>query len=68
MDIVTFASPSAVKNWAAHVGTLAVAVAIGPTTADAARKAGFTEVHSPKEGSRGLGTWAALINEVARQF
>ena len=48
MDIVTFASPSAVHNWADNVGTSLPAVAIGPTTAAAARKLGFCDVYSPK--------------------
>lgn len=41
---------------------------IGPTTADAARKAGFSEVFSPKEGCSGIEAWAALVQDVAKNF
>jgi hypothetical protein len=42
-----------------------VAVAIGPTTEKAARASGFKMVFSPKEGSKGLESWATLIKDVA---
>ena len=64
MDIVTFASPSAVHNWADNVGTSLPAVAIGPTTAAAARKLGFCNVYSPKVGSKGVKPWVELIKEI----
>ena len=67
MNVVTFASPSAVKNWAANVGTEAAAVTIGPTTAQAARSEGFKLVYSPPQGSKGVEIWAVLIREVARK-
>lgn len=63
-DIVTFASPSAVRTWAERVGTNTVAVAIGPTSEKVATGLGFTQVHSPEEGSKGLEPWAKLISEV----
>lgn len=65
VDVVTFASPSAVRNWAEHIGTSAVAVTIGPTSAEAAKTAGFEKVYSPKVGSKGINAWADLIREVA---
>jgi hypothetical protein len=43
--IVAFASPSAVRVWAERVGVEARAVVIGPTTAAAARNAGFKHIH-----------------------
>eukprot|EP01041_Mallomonas_annulata_P009038 gene9038-18719_t len=64
-DIVTFASPSAVRVWSERVGTEATAVVIGPTSARAAEKAGFTKIISP-EGSKGLDAWAMLIADTAR--
>ena len=67
MDIVTFASPSAVKIWKEKVGIKAKAVVIGPTSEKAAYNAGFEQVYSPKEGSKGLDPWAKLIIEVASQ-
>jgi len=65
MDIVTLASPSAVKIWAEQVGNNQVAVTIGPTSEKAARSAGFSKVFSPPEGSKGIETWAKLIKTVA---
>lgn len=65
MDIAMFASPSAVKSWASQVGTAAYAVAIGSTSADAARKVGFKRVCCPSAGSKGVGPWAELAMEVA---
>lgn len=67
MDVVAFASPSAIRTWVERVGTSAIAVAIGPTSASAAKKAGFAKVYSPEVGSKGVGPWAALIEEVALQ-
>lgn len=66
-DIVTFASPSAVRTWAERVGTNTVAVVIGPTSQKAAASAGFTRIYSPDEGSKGLEPWAALIEKVANE-
>ncbi|KAJ1409648.1 uroporphyrinogen-III synthase [Ochromonadaceae sp. CCMP2298] len=68
MDIVTFASPSAIKNWVSAVGVGAKAVVIGPTSRDAAEKAGFTQVYCPAEDSKGLEPWALLIREIALGF
>ena len=59
-DVVTFASPSTIKVWAERVGTDKVAVVIGPTSAKAAEKAGFSDVRAPV-GSKGLAAWADLI-------
>lgn len=42
VQIVTFASPSAVKIWSEKVGTDFTAVAIGPTSAKAATTQGFS--------------------------
>ena len=55
--IVTFGSPSAVRVWSERVGTAAVAVCIGETTAVEARKCGFVQVVTPE--SPGADAWAA---------
>lgn len=60
VDIVTFASPSAVKIWSEKVGTAFTAVVIGPSSAKAATTCGFEKVISP-EGSKGVGAWADTI-------
>ena len=60
VDIVTFASPSAVKIWSGKVGNQFTAVVIGPSSAKAATTCGFQKVISP-EGSKGLGAWAETI-------
>ena len=67
VNIVTFASPSAVRVWAQRVGTASKAVVIGPSSARAAEAAGFTEIISP-EGSKGLEAWAMLITDTARKL
>lgn len=64
-EIVTFASPSAVKTWASRCGHNYVAVTIGPTSAKAA--SGFKEVISPK-GSKGLEAWADLIISAVDEY
>jgi len=68
-DIVTFASPSAVRTWVERVGTNTVqeVVVIGPTSEKAAAGLGFSRIHSPEEGSKGLEPWAELISKVADQ-
>jgi uroporphyrinogen-III synthase len=65
VDIVAFASPSAVRTWQNRCGTSYVAVTIGPTTAKAAEK--FKEVISPKE-SKGIQAWADLIVKTVDEF
>lgn len=65
IDVVTFASPSAVKTWVERVDNSAIAVCIGPTSERAAIKAGFKQVFSPDVGSKGIGPWASLIKDVA---
>jgi uroporphyrinogen-III synthase len=67
VDIVTFASPSAVKMWAAKVGTDAAAVVIGPTSAKAATSQGFKRVFAP-EGSKGVEAWADVVKKVAAEL
>ena len=67
MDIVTFASPSAVKIWAEKVGTDFVAVVIGPSSAKAAISQNFKLTVSP-EGSKGIGAWAEKIIQTAVEF
>ena len=66
VDVVTFASPSTVKVWAERVGTAQKAVVIGPTSAQACKKAGWKDddVFCP-EGSRGMDAWAELVKRVA---
>jgi uroporphyrinogen-III synthase len=68
MDIITFASPSAVRVWAKYVGTEFTAVTIGPTSHNAAIKAGFKNVISPEAGSKGIEAWAETIKKVAEEF
>jgi uroporphyrinogen-III synthase len=49
--VVAFASPSAVRVWARHIGTDAqAAVAMGKTTEEEARKEGFANVYSSAYG------------------
>jgi uroporphyrinogen-III synthase len=65
-DVVTFASPSAVKVWKDRVGTSVVVVVIGSTSYHAARNAGFQQVFSPSGASKGVEPWAALTREVVK--
>ncbi|KAL1504403.1 hypothetical protein AB1Y20_010809 [Prymnesium parvum] len=58
-EVVTFASPSAVRVWAERVGTKAVAVCIGGTSADEARRLGFADVRCPS--SPGVEAWAQEV-------
>lgn len=67
IDIVTFASPSAVRIWSEKVGTDFTAVVIGPTSAKEAMKQGFRGVISP-EGSKGIGAWAEKIKIAVADF
>lgn len=67
IDIVTFASPSAVKTWASTIGTSAIAVVIGPTSRKAAETVGFMNIVCP-EGSKGIEAWALLIRETANKL
>eukprot|EP01033_Poteriospumella_lacustris_P010882 gene10884-7741_t len=67
--VVTIGSPSAAAVWTARVAadsrSRQVAVAIGPTSQQAAKKlGGFAAVHMPREGSRGLRAWAETVREV----
>ena len=64
VDIVTFASPSAVKTWADRLGTAFTAVAIGPGCAKAAESAGFLKVFCP-QGSKGVEAWAKEVERAA---
>lgn len=67
MDIVTFASPSAVKIWAEKIGTNFIAVVIGPSSAKAAISQNFRLTVFP-EGSKGIGAWADQIIQTATEF
>lgn len=69
IKVVTFASPSAVRTWVERCGTSAIAVVIGPTSAAAARKNGFSSgnIFAP-EGSNGIEAWAELISKVAQDM
>ena len=64
VDVVAAASPSALRVWATRVGTVATVVAIGPTSANEARRLGFNEVLEPI-GSKGIQAWADLIVHTA---
>lgn len=67
-DIVTFASPSAVRAWVGNVGVNddVVVACIGETSADAAREAGFTRVHFPQQP--GLDGWVVAVCEAMSVF
>jgi len=58
-QLVTFASPSAVRVWAERVGTTAVAVCIGETSATEASRVGFADVRFPS--SPGVASWAVEV-------
>jgi uroporphyrinogen-III synthase len=66
VEIVAFASPSAVRTWAERVGTDYIAVVIGPTSAREAESLGFTQVVEP-QGSKGLDAWANLIKDTVKK-
>lgn len=69
VDIVTFASPSAIRMWKDKVGSDYTAVVIGPTSCRAAETSSFTRVVAPEDGSsKGLEAWAELIKETARKL
>ena len=57
--MVTFGSPSAVRVWAERAGNTAIAVCIGGTSADEARRLGFERVHCPD--APGLESWADTV-------
>jgi len=65
VDLVTLASPSAVKVWAQRVGTKQPAVCIGKTSADAAKEVGFSEVYAPSDP--GLEAWVDTLVRVFEQ-
>lgn len=67
-NMVTFASPSAVRIWKERVGTMQSALVIGPTSEKAAKEAGFKSVFSSPEGSHGLDLFATLIQSVAEKM
>jgi uroporphyrinogen-III synthase len=62
IDIVTFASPSAVQVWVQRVGNHQAAVCIGETSATAAKQAGFKNVSAPQ--SPGLEAWMSTLKAV----
>ena len=65
VDIVTFASPSAAKTWTQKVGNDFTAVVIGPTSYKVCEKLGYTRIHAPDGGSKGIEAWANCIATVA---
>lgn len=67
IDIVTFASPSAIKIWTERCGNHAIACVIGPTSLQAAKKLGYEKVFSPKE-SKGIEAWSQVIKETIETF
>jgi len=58
---VALASPSATEIWAERVGTRHPAACIGETSADACRRAGFSQVFFPE--SPGLDSWADAVEQ-----
>mmetsp|Transcript_20133 Transcript_20133/g.43288 ORF Transcript_20133/g.43288 Transcript_20133/m.43288 type:complete len:219 (-) Transcript_20133:74-730(-) len=58
-SVVSFASPSAVRVWQERAGTSAVAVCIGETSAQEARRLGFAHVLFPE--SPGIEAWSETI-------
>lgn len=77
VDIVTFASPSAVKLWGRKVGDIengkkSIAVVIGPTSENACLATGLwtpQQVIAPALGaSKGVGPWAKLVKTVVNDL
>ena len=64
-DIVTFASPSAVRTWADRVGSDFSAVCLGPTTYKEAQRLGLKSI-SYCSTSKGLEPWVDLIVSAAK--
>lgn len=65
VQIVTFASPTTVRGWAANASPRRdfPAACIGETSANAARKAGFEHVFFPQ--SPGIKGWVSAIQDAA---
>lgn len=59
--VVALASPSATEIWAERVGTSRPAACIGETSAEACRRAGFSQVFFPE--SPGLDGWADSVEQ-----
>ena len=59
--VVAFASPSATEIWTERMGTQYAAACIGETSADACKKAGFSQIFFPQ--SPGLDGWADSVEE-----
>jgi uroporphyrinogen-III synthase len=59
--VVAFASPSATEIWTERMGTQHAAACIGETSADACKKAGFSQIFFPQ--SPGLDGWADSVEE-----
>ena len=57
-EVVTFASPSAVRAWVERVGTQATAVCIGETSAAECRRIGFASERVLCPDKPGIGSWA----------
>ena len=60
-QVVTFASPSAVRVWADRAGTGALAVCIGETSAAECVRVGFAEERVRCPDSPGVEAWAGAI-------
>eukprot|EP00166_Cyanidium_caldarium_P005874 ctg_748.g265 len=66
VDVVTFASPSAVQVWAARIGVQQAAACIGETSAQAASRGGFTRVYCPE--APGMDGWIGAIEQAMAQL
>jgi uroporphyrinogen-III synthase len=60
-QVVTLASPSAVKTWAERVGTQQSAACIGETSASACREVGFQKIYWPE--SPGMDGWVKSVQD-----
>ena len=64
VDVVTFASPSAVKVWSQRCGTGTPVACIGETSGEASVKAGFGTVKYPD--APGMEGWVEAVLEVIK--
>mmetsp|Transcript_26730 Transcript_26730/g.34463 ORF Transcript_26730/g.34463 Transcript_26730/m.34463 type:complete len:158 (+) Transcript_26730:1-474(+) len=65
VDIVTFASPTAVKTWTERVGTSKPVACIGETSADACKSQGFQQIfYADKPGMPG---WVQAVKDAMKE-
>lgn len=64
-EVVTFASPSALKVWTSRLGSDYKVACIGETTATAAREAGWSRIFYPS--NPGLDGWSDSVWEAVQE-